>query len=235
MNREEYLSQVWKRIGSLPPEDIRRSLDYYRELIDDRMEEGMTEAEAVAAMPSVEEAAAQILADMPVPPETESGGAGTPGRRSCKDEACGTPNNDAVGVGLDDICFGRRQELAGAQRARHNPGFWTILLLVLGSPLWLPLVITVGVLVLVAYILVWVAVVVVFAVLLSFGASGVAWIIYGVVQLFTGGLVRALFYVGGAILCAGMLLLLLPVCKWAVKGAVWLAKLPFRRRGGATQ
>ena len=228
MNREEYLSEVWKRIGYLPPEDIRRSLDYYREMIDDRMEsDSLTEAEAVAAMPTVEEAATQILADTPAPAWTESGGAPLSpediSHRTCagSNVRCDTPSASTAWT-----------DTGGAPPPKRRIGFWLILLLVLGSPLWLPLVIVLGSLLLVAYILVWVLVVVVFAVLLSFGASGVAWIIYGVVQLVTGGIIQGVFYLGGALMGIGLLGLMLPVCKWVVKGAVYLCKLPFRRRGG---
>ena len=199
MNKEEYLSAVWERIGYLPPEDIRRSLDYYRELIDDRMEEGMTEAQAVAAMPTVEEAAAQILADAPTPPPPPP----TP-------QPAYAPEPEPP---------------------RRRLGAWAIILLILGSPVWLPLVLTAGVLVLVAYILVWVLVVTLFAVVFSFGAANIAWVIYGVIQLVTGGILQAMFYFGAALIGGGIVELLIPASKRLIKGVIYLGKLPFRRKG----
>lgn len=67
MNKQEFLAAVRKEIETLPPEDIRRSLDFCAEIIDDRMEDGMTEEEAVAAFGSVKDAARQILEDAPAP------------------------------------------------------------------------------------------------------------------------------------------------------------------------
>lgn len=51
MTKREYLEQLSKR---LPPEEREERLAFYSEMIDDRMEEGMTEAEAVASMDPVE-------------------------------------------------------------------------------------------------------------------------------------------------------------------------------------
>ncbi len=71
MNKHEFLAAIRAKIDSLPEQDIRRSLDYYAEMIDDRMEDGLSEAEAVAAMGSAEEIAAQILSETPpAPPAT---------------------------------------------------------------------------------------------------------------------------------------------------------------------
>ena len=67
MNKEEFLSGVKEKLEGLPPKELEESLAYYREMIEDRMEDGMQEEEAVAAMGSVEEAASQILDGMSLP------------------------------------------------------------------------------------------------------------------------------------------------------------------------
>lgn len=67
MNREEFLAALEKEIGGLPQEDRQRSLEFYAEAIDDRMESGMTEEEAVASLGSVKEIARQILEATPLP------------------------------------------------------------------------------------------------------------------------------------------------------------------------
>ena len=207
MNKEEYLSAVWERIGHLPPADIRRSLDYYSEMIDDRMEEGhLTETQAVTAMPTVEEAAAQILAEAPVSPS-----AAPPERE---------PEADIPAP-----------VQAGAKSGRvwH---VWEIILLVLGSPLWLPLVISGAAIVLALYIVIWALVIVVLAVVLSVAVTAVAAAIRCVISLLQTALIAGLFYLGLALLCAGVVPFLYLAAKWAVKGVVWFTKLPFRRRGG---
>ena len=50
MNRREYLKRLESALGFLS-EDVRAAaLDFYGEMIDDRMEDGKDEASAVAAM-----------------------------------------------------------------------------------------------------------------------------------------------------------------------------------------
>ncbi len=66
MKKEEFLSALQERLAGLPPEDIRKSVDYYREMIDDRMEDGMSEEEAVAAVGTLDEVVSQILSDVPL-------------------------------------------------------------------------------------------------------------------------------------------------------------------------
>ena len=67
MSKQEFLLALRGALADLPEADLRASLDYYAEIIDDRMEEGMDETEAVASLGSVVAAAEQILLDMPLP------------------------------------------------------------------------------------------------------------------------------------------------------------------------
>lgn len=67
MNKYEFLGRLRERLAGLPPKDIDASLDYYAELIADRIEDGMSEEEAVAAMGSIDEIVAQILEDTSLP------------------------------------------------------------------------------------------------------------------------------------------------------------------------
>ena len=67
MNKQSYLEQIRRLLQRLPEEDRERSLAFYAESIDDRMEDGMSEEAAVASMESPEKAANTILMDMPIP------------------------------------------------------------------------------------------------------------------------------------------------------------------------
>ena len=66
MTKAEFLAELRRGIGGLPDEDINRSLEYYSEMIDDRIEDGTSEEEAVAAVGAVDENVAHILADIPL-------------------------------------------------------------------------------------------------------------------------------------------------------------------------
>jgi uncharacterized membrane protein len=63
MNKQEFLESIRSQLRGLPEEDIEKSLDYYAEMIEDRVEDGLTEEEAVEAMGTPEEVASQILMD----------------------------------------------------------------------------------------------------------------------------------------------------------------------------
>ena len=62
MDKHDFLTALYSRLHTLPEEDARRSVDYYCEMIDDRIEDGLSEDEAVAAVGDVDEIAATILA-----------------------------------------------------------------------------------------------------------------------------------------------------------------------------
>ena len=100
MNKEAFLAALRNALTGLPQDDVEERLAFYGEMIDDRMEEGMTEEEAVAGLDPVDEIAAQTVADIP---------------------------------------------LTRLVRETMNPGrrlrAWEIVLLVLGSPIWLSLLI----------------------------------------------------------------------------------------------
>lgn len=69
MRKEEFLAALRTALGKLPEQEILASLDFYAEMIDDRMEDGATEEEAVAALGDVDSIAAQITAEVPPIPK----------------------------------------------------------------------------------------------------------------------------------------------------------------------
>lgn len=66
MTKREFLSDLGSRLSGLPAEDAQRSLEYYSEMIDDRVDDGLSEEEAVAAIGSIEGIAGGILSDVPL-------------------------------------------------------------------------------------------------------------------------------------------------------------------------
>jgi uncharacterized membrane protein len=65
MNKQEFLKCLREGLAGLPQEDVERAIDFYEEMIDDRMEDGLTEEEAVASLGSLEEVIAKMAAEMP--------------------------------------------------------------------------------------------------------------------------------------------------------------------------
>ena len=66
MTKAEFLNELKNRIAEYPSEETNQSVEYYSEMIDDRMEDGMSEPEAVASMGKVAEIAQQIKEELPL-------------------------------------------------------------------------------------------------------------------------------------------------------------------------
>lgn len=60
MNKNEFLSALQKRLRGLPKKEQRERLNFYSEMIDDRIEEGLSEEDAVIAVGTVDDIDCQI-------------------------------------------------------------------------------------------------------------------------------------------------------------------------------
>ena len=63
MNKRLFLSELGARLEDIPYREAIRVLNYYEEAIDDRIEDGMSEEDAVRAMGSVDDIARDILGE----------------------------------------------------------------------------------------------------------------------------------------------------------------------------
>ena len=66
MNKSDFIDALRERLAGLPKEDIEARIDFYSEAIDDRVEEGLSEEEAVRDVGDIDEIASQIIADTPL-------------------------------------------------------------------------------------------------------------------------------------------------------------------------
>lgn len=167
MRKQEYLDALRSGLSGLPQEDIETSVEFYAEAIDDRMEGGLSEEEAVAEMGSIQEIAAQILSETSLP------------------------------------------KLIKARVTPHRAlGVWQTILIVLGAPVWIPLLLAAAICVLAGFIVIWSVVFSLYAVDLSLAASAIAGVA-GLVQcLVSGNLLAGGISLGVGMVCAGMALLL---------------------------
>ncbi|MBQ8245892.1 MAG: DUF1700 domain-containing protein [Lachnospiraceae bacterium] len=183
MNKIEFLTVLRERLQGLPEEDINKSIDFYCEMIDDRVEDGMSEAEAVDALGNIEEIISQILSEVSLPKLVK--------------------------------------EKVKPKRALKA---WEIVLLVLGAPLWIPLLAAVILTVLAIYLSVWSVIISLYAVDLSIAVSGLACIGVAVALLFDGQLVPAGVVFGTGLVCMGLAILLLFAFNLVTKGILWVSK-----------
>lgn len=66
MNKKEFFAQLRQGLAGLPQAELDERLLFYSEMIEDRIEEGASEEEAVAAVGSVDEIIAQIVGEIPL-------------------------------------------------------------------------------------------------------------------------------------------------------------------------
>ncbi len=166
MNKAEFLNELKKQISDYPIEETQKSMEYYAEMIDDRVEDGMTESEAVASLGTVDSIANQIKCELPIT---------TLVKQRAKEQSKG----------------------------KKMP-VWAIILLILGFPLWGGIVLFILGMVIMFYSLIWTMDVVLWSVVLTFGAGALTGIIGFFVSLFRLSLGSAVFYLGSGMLCGGL-------------------------------
>ena len=66
MTKLEFIRELQNRLSWLPKNELEERLNFYSEMIDDRIEEGLLEDVAVSEIGTVEEIAEQIILDTPL-------------------------------------------------------------------------------------------------------------------------------------------------------------------------
>ena len=186
MTKADFLQLLERALSQLSEEERRANLEYYSELLDDMLEEGMTEAEATAKLGSPAAIAESILQEMP----------------------------------LSKLVSTRMKPKSG----------WTplaIILAVVGSPVWVPLLLAGVAVVAALFVSIWalaaVAVVVVLALALAVIAVPVLTVRTAVLTLPLG-----LLLLGGGLVLLGLCvlggLMAVELCKLLAQLTVLLAR-----------
>lgn len=179
----EFFSVIEKRLRGLPQDDLKKSMDYYGEMIADRMEDGLNEEEAVAALGSVDD----IVYDI------------------------------ADGASIVSI-------VKSKVKPKKTLKAWQTVLIILGSPIWLSLIVAVLAVFLCAYVVLWSAVFTLYAVTLSAAVSALGCLLGSAALLFTGYPLQGALALGAFLVCVGLTIPLLFLSNRVAKGAVLLSK-----------
>ena len=183
MSKQEFLVQLRKGLSGLPQEDIEERLTFYSDMIDDRMEESITEEDAVSRIGSVDTIISQIKADIP----------------------------------LTKLV---REKITPKKHLKA----WEIVLLVLGSPIWLSLLIAAFAVILSLYITLWAVIISLWAVFGSFIGCAFGGVVAGVVFACSGNVLSGMAMLAAGIVCAGLSIFVFYGCKAATKGTLILTK-----------
>ena len=109
-------------------------------------------------------------------------------------------------------------------RPRRALKVWEIILLVLGSPIWLSLLIALLAVVFSVYVSIWAVVVSLWAVEISLIASAFACAAAGILCLFRGSFWQGVAVFGAGCVCAGLAIILYSLCKSVSKGCWTIGK-----------
>lgn len=183
MSKQEFLSELRKGLSGLPQEDIGERLTFYSEIIDDRMEEGLSEDDAVSQIGSVDDVIAQIVAETP---------------------------------------------LSKLVRERVKPKrtlkAWEIALIVLGSPIWLSLLIAAAAVILAVYVTLWSVIISLWAVEGALLACALGGSVSAAVLVFGGNGLTGMAMLGAGLVCAGLSIILFFGCMAATRGILFLTR-----------
>ena len=101
---------------------------------------------------------------------------------------------------------------------------WVIALLILGAPLWLPLLIAVLAVLFALFVALWAVVIALWAAVGAIILTGVVAIVAGVIELVRVHLPQGLVLLGGGLVCLGLCALLFLLMKLITVGAAKLCK-----------
>lgn len=183
MNKQEFLAELRKGLHGLPQNDIEERLTFYNEMIDDRMEEGLTEDAAVSEIGTVNEVVSQIVTETPL-------------SKIVKEKV----------------------------RPKRTLRVWEIVLLALGSPIWLSLLIAAFAVIFAVYVTAWSVIVALWASELALAVSSIGSILSAVIFAFQVNGIVAIAVLGAGIAFAGLSIFLFFGCKETTKGILFLTK-----------
>lgn len=183
MDKQEFLTQLQNKLYGLPDQDVNRSIEFYSEMIDDRIEEGLSEQAAVAEIGCVDEITSQIIADIPI-----------------------------------------TKLLKAKIKTKKRLNVWEIVLLVLGSPIWLSLLIAALVIIISLYASLWSILISLWAVFASLIGCAIGGFASGICFSSFGNWVAGIAMIGAGICCVGLSIFMFFGCKAATKGFFILTK-----------
>lgn len=184
MRKQDFIKELRLNLSFLPKEEIDDRISFYSELIDDKIDEGVKEEDAIKSIGSIDEIINQIIDEMPL-------------SKIAKDK------------------IKPKRKLSGLE----------ITLIIVGSPIWLSLLLSLIAVLFSLYIIGWSIVISIWAILISLIAVLVAGIVLTIISLFSNIYIVALSYLGATLVILGLTILMHYVCKIITRLYIKLTKL----------
>ena len=183
MNKQEFLATLRNGLSGLSQDELEERLTFYCEMIEDQMEEGLSEEEAVLAVGSAPEIIAQIAEDLPLAKNAK--------------------------------------ELISPKKRRSTG---EILLLTLGSPIWLSLGIAAFAVIVSLYISLWAVIISLWAVFASLAACSIGGVLACMILVASGSNTSGLAMLAAGMVSAGLSIFVLYGSKAATNSTLMLTK-----------
>ncbi len=234
MTKQDFMNDLRARITGVRPEDINRSLDYYSEMIDDRIEEGVPEEEAVAAMGNTQEIAEKIISELSSGSITPRSGKHSRQTGASSRQHTAPPNTSQQ---YASQAYSQPTYYQSGTSSYSSAASWFqktfsdpssrlafIIILIATAPVWLPALLSVIALFFSIYISV-----------ICLAIAGTGGIIQAIIELLTGSHVHGLFALGIGMMLLGAFYPLLRLVGflekklwWGVKELISFIKTIFR-------
>lgn len=183
MTKLEFISSLNEKLSGLPEDEVKERLNFYSEMIEDKIEDGICEEEAIAQIGTTDEIAELIISEIPF-----------------------------TKIAKDKI------------KRKRTFKIWETVLLVLGSPIWLSLLISLFAIVFSVYIVLWTVVICLWAAFAIFVSCAFGGVFAGAVFIKNGNHQSGIALIAASLFLAGLSILTFFVCKLATKGVLLLTK-----------
>ncbi len=183
MTRNDLYSELSKKLSALPIEEVEQRWEFYSEIIDDYVEDGLSEEEAVEKLGSVDEVATQILSE--------------------------TPLSTIVKEKIKN---------------KRKMNAWEIVLLVLGFPVWFPILVSFFAVAFSLYVVLWSVVMTFWAVFVAFVVSALAGMIAGISLICISLTSQGFLFIASTFVLTGLSIFLFYGCLFSSKGLLILTK-----------
>jgi|BioPla2DNA2_1021312.scaffolds.fasta_scaffold14179_4 uncharacterized membrane protein len=171
MTKEKFLEELQVKLKGLPKEDIDDRVSFYSEMIDDRIEDGLSEEEAIREIGTSDEIASKVI-----------------------------ESTSLTKIVKEKVRLKRKLEA------------WEIVLIILGFPLWFPLLIMALTFIFVFIVLLWSGVIVAWSLEGSIIATSINFLINSIYNLFSGVFISSLGMLGTSLLLVGAAIFLFYAC-----------------------
>ena len=180
MTKEQFIKKLNTELSFLSPEELENRLAFYSEMIDDRIEEGLSEEDAIAEIGDVDEIIAQLKAD----------------GMACKKHDSSNPYSNGT--------YEDPKSANSTPSKKKKTSAWAIVLISVGSPLWITLAIAAIAVILSVYIVIWAVVGSLWAIPIALVCACIGGMITGVALLATGSTLLGITLIGAAMACIGI-------------------------------